>query len=77
MRPQATDCTDGDLWPILSSEMDNMRNQKFVKIVVWIIAVLVVVVIVLLLGMALAVRIVKQYEEGVLFRFGRLAGERT
>jgi hypothetical protein len=43
LRPQATDCTDGDLWPILSLMVNTMRNQKFVKIVVWIIAVLVVV----------------------------------
>ncbi len=41
----------------------------------WIlIAVLVVVVV--LLGLALAVRIVKQYERGVLFRLGRVVGTR-
>ncbi len=38
--------------------------------------VLVVVVAILLLGMALSARIVKQYEEGVLFRLGRVIGER-
>jgi len=31
---------------------------------------------VLLLGMALAVRIIKQYEQGVLFRLGRVLGQR-
>ena len=41
------------------------------------IIVLVVVALVLLLGLALAVRIVKQYERGVLFRFGRLSGSRN
>ncbi|MCA1983792.1 slipin family protein [Nocardioides nematodiphilus] len=40
--------------------------------------VLVIVVIALgLLTLALAVRIVKQYENGVLFRFGRVIGERS
>jgi regulator of protease activity HflC (stomatin/prohibitin superfamily) len=36
----------------------------------------IVVVVVLLLVMALAVRIVKQYEQGVLFRLGRVRGAR-
>jgi len=40
------------------------------------IVTLIVIAIVLLIGLALAARIVKQYEEGVLFRLGRLAGER-
>jgi regulator of protease activity HflC (stomatin/prohibitin superfamily) len=40
------------------------------------ITVIVIVVIVLLIGLAMAVRIVQQYQEGVLFRFGRLVGER-
>ncbi len=40
------------------------------------ITALVVVVIVALLALALAVRVVKQYEDGVLFRFGRVVGER-
>jgi regulator of protease activity HflC (stomatin/prohibitin superfamily) len=40
------------------------------------IILLVVLVVVLLLGFALSVRIVKQYEDGVLFRFGRVIGER-
>jgi regulator of protease activity HflC (stomatin/prohibitin superfamily) len=39
--------------------------------------VAVVVVLLLLLGFALAVRIVKQYEQGVLFRLGRLRGSRA
>jgi regulator of protease activity HflC (stomatin/prohibitin superfamily) len=41
------------------------------------IAVVVVVVVLALLGFALSVRIVKQYEEGVLFRLGRLRGSRA
>ena len=41
------------------------------------IAVLVIVVVVALLVLALAVRVVKQYEDGVLFRFGRVVGERN
>jgi regulator of protease activity HflC (stomatin/prohibitin superfamily) len=41
------------------------------------IAVVVVVVVLALLGFALSVRIVKQYEEGVLFRLGRLRGSRS
>jgi regulator of protease activity HflC (stomatin/prohibitin superfamily) len=38
--------------------------------------VLVVVLLLVLLGLAMAVRIVKQYEDGVLFRLGRVIGER-
>ena len=38
--------------------------------------VVVVLVVLLLLVLALAVRIVKQYEDGVLFRLGRVIGER-
>lgn len=37
---------------------------------------IVVVVVVLLLGLVMATRIIKQYEDGVLFRFGRVIGER-
>ena len=40
------------------------------------IIVLVALVVLVLLGLALAVRIVKQYEKGVLFRFGRVIGVR-
>jgi len=40
------------------------------------IIVVVIVVALLLLGLALAARIVKQYEQGVLFRLGRVLGER-
>src|SRR5579875_2018387 len=40
------------------------------------ITLLVVVAVLLLLGFALSARIVKQYEEGVLFRLGRVIGER-
>ncbi len=39
-------------------------------------AVLVVVVVLGLLGLALSVRVVKQYERGVLFRLGRVIGVR-
>lgn len=38
--------------------------------------VLVVLAVVVLLVLALSVRIVKQYEQGVLFRFGRVVGVR-
>jgi len=41
------------------------------------IIVAIIIVVVLLIGLAMAARIVKQYEDGVLFRFGRLAGERA
>ena len=41
------------------------------------IVVLVAVIMVVLLGAAMSVRIVKQYEIGVLFRLGRVVGERT
>ncbi|MGZ6823809.1 MAG: slipin family protein [Blastococcus sp.] len=41
------------------------------------VTVLVVVAALALLVLAMAVRIVKQYERGVLFRFGRLRGERA
>src|SRR3984957_20274507 len=40
------------------------------------IIVIVVVVVLALLGLALAARIVKQYEQGVLFRLGRVQGPR-
>ena len=38
--------------------------------------VLIIVLVVVLLGLGLAVRIVKQYEMGVLFRLGRVLGLR-
>jgi regulator of protease activity HflC (stomatin/prohibitin superfamily) len=38
--------------------------------------VLIVIIALLLLGMALAARIIKQYEQGVLFRLGRVVGQR-
>jgi regulator of protease activity HflC (stomatin/prohibitin superfamily) len=41
------------------------------------IVVLVVVAIVVVLGLALAVRLVWQYEQGVLFRLGRFRGKRS
>jgi regulator of protease activity HflC (stomatin/prohibitin superfamily) len=41
------------------------------------IIVAVVVVVLLLLGAAMSVRVVKQYEQGVLFRLGRVLGART
>lgn len=40
----------------------------------WIIALIVVIVLILL---GFAIRIVKQYERGVILRFGRLAGVRN
>lgn len=41
------------------------------------VTVLVIVAVLLLMGFGLAARIVKQYEEGVLFRLGRLRGRRA
>jgi regulator of protease activity HflC (stomatin/prohibitin superfamily) len=41
------------------------------------IIVVVVVLLLLLLGLVLAVKIIKQYEQGVLFRLGRVRGSRT
>jgi regulator of protease activity HflC (stomatin/prohibitin superfamily) len=42
-----------------------------------VIVVLVLIVVVLLIALASAARIVKQYEEGVLFRLGRVLGTRN
>ena len=41
------------------------------------IVVLVIVVVVLVIGAAMSVRVVKQYEQGVLFRLGRVLGARA
>jgi len=41
------------------------------------ITVVIIVVLLVLLGLGLAVRIVNQYEQGVLFRLGRLVGARA
>ncbi len=41
------------------------------------IPIIVVVGIVVLIGLALAVHIVHQYERGVVFRFGRVIGEKA
>ncbi|HVA08929.1 MAG TPA: SPFH domain-containing protein, partial [Acidimicrobiales bacterium] len=40
------------------------------------VVVIVVVAVIVFLGLALSVRIVKQYERGVLFRLGRVVGTR-
>jgi regulator of protease activity HflC (stomatin/prohibitin superfamily) len=40
------------------------------------VVVLVVVAVVLVVGFALSARVVQQYQDGVLFRFGRVIGER-
>jgi regulator of protease activity HflC (stomatin/prohibitin superfamily) len=40
------------------------------------VTILIIVVVLLLIGAAMSVRIIKQYEEGVLFRLGRVIGER-
>ena len=42
----------------------------------WLIA-LVVLAVLVLLGLALSVRIVQQYEKGVLFRLGRVVGSES
>jgi regulator of protease activity HflC (stomatin/prohibitin superfamily) len=41
------------------------------------IIVLVIVVVLLLIGAAMSVRVVKQYEQGVLFRLGKVLGARV
>jgi regulator of protease activity HflC (stomatin/prohibitin superfamily) len=41
-----------------------------------VVVVVIAVMVLFLLGLALSARIVKQYEEGVLFRLGRVIGER-
>jgi regulator of protease activity HflC (stomatin/prohibitin superfamily) len=41
------------------------------------IIVLVIVVVLLLIGLAMSVRVIKQYEQGVLFRFGKVVGARA
>ncbi|MEZ0067149.1 regulator of protease activity HflC (stomatin/prohibitin superfamily) [Streptacidiphilus sp. MAP12-20] len=41
------------------------------------ITILVVLVVLVLIGLAMAIRVVRQYEQGVLFRFGRLVGPRA
>lgn len=42
-----------------------------------IVIIVFVIIALLLVALAMALRIVKQYEEGVLFRFGRVIGERA
>ena len=42
-----------------------------------VVTVLAIILIVVVLGLALSVRIVKQYEQGVLFRLGRVIGQRS
>jgi regulator of protease activity HflC (stomatin/prohibitin superfamily) len=41
------------------------------------VVVLVIVVLVVLIAVGMAVRIVQQYQEGVLFRLGRVVGQRA
>src|SRR5665648_522839 len=53
--------------------LDRKRSQKMNAAV----TVLVVLAVLAIATLSLAVRIVKQYERGVLFRFGRLAGTRS
>jgi regulator of protease activity HflC (stomatin/prohibitin superfamily) len=50
---------------------DLIRNGDTMK------TVLIVLAVLALVTLALAVRVVKQYELGVLFRFGRLRGTRS
>jgi regulator of protease activity HflC (stomatin/prohibitin superfamily) len=58
---------------LAGSPHDPRYGAPAVKVLV---LVLIVVLVVLLLGFALSARIVKQYEDGVLFRLGRVIGER-
>jgi regulator of protease activity HflC (stomatin/prohibitin superfamily) len=41
------------------------------------IIVVVIFVVLLLIGVAMSARVVKQYEQGVLFRLGKVIGART
>ena len=41
------------------------------------IIVAIIVVVLALIGLAMSLRVVKQYEQGVLFRFGKVMGART
>src|ERR1700690_1071398 len=41
------------------------------------IIVVVILVVLLLIGLAMSIRVVKQYEQGVLFRFGKVIGSRV
>jgi regulator of protease activity HflC (stomatin/prohibitin superfamily) len=52
------------------------RDGRRVEPMSVVIGILVVLVVVLLLGLAMSVRVVQQYQEGVLFRLGRVIGER-
>jgi regulator of protease activity HflC (stomatin/prohibitin superfamily) len=59
------------------SRMVPSGPDRFYGIIMGIAVIVIVVVLaVALLGLLLAVRVVKQYEDGVLFRFGRVIGER-
>jgi len=60
----------------LGRRLLSSRSERSVAVGV-VIAVVVVVVLLALLGFGLAVRIVRQYEQGVLFRLGRLRGSRA
>lgn len=59
-----------------------MRRRDFVPspmemvLMVWTIVVVVIVVIVVIILLAASIKVVKQYEQGVVLRFGRLVGTR-
>jgi len=63
-------------WQARRRQQSRPRFERSLAMKV-LITVLVVVVVLGLLGLALAIRVVKQYEQGVLFRLGRLVGPRA
>src|ERR1700733_7579786 len=63
-----------DQWPDARSA--GHRSQELRLVMEALIIVLVIVVVLLLIGAAMSVRVVKQYEQGVLFRLGKVLGAR-
>jgi regulator of protease activity HflC (stomatin/prohibitin superfamily) len=61
-----------------AEELDGTQARFFRRSVTMnnLLAILALFVVLLLLGAAMAARIVKQYEQGVLFRLGRVLGQR-
>src|SRR5215470_3410716 len=68
--------TDAGVLRTLEPSSTLKRSERSVAMGV-LIAVVVIVVLLALLGFGFSVRIVKQYEQGVLFRLGRLQGSRA
>jgi regulator of protease activity HflC (stomatin/prohibitin superfamily) len=62
---------------MLTAKHSVRRSSLRIAMTIAVTTVLAVVLVVLVLGLALSVRIVKQYEQGVMFRLGRVIGERA